>query len=312
MLTVYPMPDLLDDKGVERISNGAQINGDGHGWAVIVGDRILTGKSMDATTAIEGFARAYARATGPALFHSRWATHGETNVSNVHPFPVRKIKDTYVAHNGILPAEAFPEKGDRRSDTRIFADEILPQRFRHLDSDRTRDRLGDWLGGNKIAVLTTNRKYRRNLYVFGLERGTWADGVWYSNDDFEGYAHRWLGRFGATNHEWLGEVCNYCDQRTIDQWGYCESCATCQDCWETRMECQCYTGSSPAVLGTVKPDDDDLWESARDGDEPALDSAADQQAYADWLRENANDNDVLPADSPGDLVPLWMVDGMKG
>jgi hypothetical protein len=66
------------------------------------------------------------------------------------------------------------------------------------------------------------------------------------------------------------------------------------------------------VLGTVKPDDDDLWESARDGDEPVVDSAADQQAYADWLRENANDSDVPPADSPGDLVPLWMVDGMKG
>lgn len=308
MLTVYPMPGLLDDKGVERLANGAQINGDGHGWAVIVNDRILTGRSMDATTAIEGFARAYARATGPALFHSRWATHGTTNIANVHPFPVRKVKDTFVAHNGIMPAECYPEKWDPRSDTRIFADDILPQRFRHLDSDRTRERLEKWLAGNKIAILTTNRKYQRQLYVFGLERGCWEDGVWYSNDDYEGYAHRWLGRFGGTNHEWVGEKCNFCDKPVINEWGYCEACDTCQDCWEVRAECQCYYGSSSTVIGTVKGTDDELQASAFLGDEPRLDSAADAEAYADWLRENANDSDVPPFDSPADLVPLWMKD----
>lgn len=303
MLTVYPMPGLLDDKAIERLENGAQINGDGSGWAVITGDQIITGKSMDSTTAIEGFARAYHRATGPALFHSRWATHGSKNTSNVHPFPVRKIRDTYVAHNGILPSDAHPGKWDDRSDTRIFADEILPQQYRHLDSERTRERLDKWLGGNKIAVLSTNRKYQRQLYVFGLEMGTWADGVWYSNDDFEGYGS-WFNRHSGGKHEWSEEECNFCNRKSITEWGYCEVCTTCQDCFMTARECLCYSGSSGTVLGYVKPEPDKV--------EPRLDSAADALAYADWLRENANDNDIpahTPDDVPADqLVPLWALD----
>lgn len=309
MLTVFPMPGLLDEKTIERLSNGAQTNDDGHGWAVVVGSQILTGKSMDATLAIEGFARAYSRATGPALFHSRWATHGETTVANTHPFPVRKIRDTYVAHNGIMPAESHPEKWDTRSDTRIFADDILPQRFRHLDSQTTRDRLDKWLGGNKIAILTTNRKYDRQLYVFGLERGYFEDGVWFSNDDYEGKTYRWLSGLRDTGHEWIDDECNFCARKSINEWGYCEVCTTCQDCFSPMRECQCYSGSSGTVLGTVKGSEDTVSSPMLVGDEPSLDVATDAVAYADWLR----DHDIpstSPGDSPADLVPahLWLGD----
>lgn len=80
----------------------------------------------------------------------------------------------------------------------------------------------------------------------------------------------------------------------------------------------CWSGSSPAVLGYVKgekesaPDTTDedaadlLRASAAAGDEPRLIDQANEQAYRDWLRENANDNDI-PA-SPADLVPLWSMD----
>lgn len=269
MLTVFPLPELLDGRTTIRLYNGAYFNDDGHGWAVISEGRILTGHHLSADDAIESFADAYAKATGPAIFHSRWKTHGPANLANVHPFPVVGMPDTYVAHNGILPMDAYPEDGDDRSDTRLFADEIMAPRYGRLDSAKVRGRLDSWLGGNKIAVLTTNRRLRRNLYVFGLKLGEWVDGVWYSNGDHEGNKWRYSGTGWASTGtgtlsedddpcEWCGEIGH------VNDAGVCEICGTCQDCCEPYRNCQCYTpkylgGASdrPAVLGP-RPDTADI------------------------------------------------------
>lgn len=237
LLTVFPMPDLLDERMIERLENGAWLNPDGSGWAVIQGDRIVTGRSLKGEVAVEGFVEAYARATGPALFHSRWATHGQKNLSNVHPFPVRKLRDTYVAHNGIMPSDSWPEVGDFRSDTRVFADDILPIKYRRLDSPKVRAHLHHWLDGNKIAILSTDPKLERNLYMFGMAAGEWVDGVWFSNSDHEGYKYRW--QLGTNKHE--DRACEYCYNKTVNAWAICETCGTCQDCSEPDRNCQCFT-----------------------------------------------------------------------
>lgn len=263
LLTVFPMPDLWSDKMEERLLNGEELNPHGSGWAVVIGKSIVTGKSLDGAKAVADFAEAYSRATGPALFHSRWATHGGKNTDNVHPFPIGgNIGRTYVAHNGIMPMESLPAADDPRSDTRVFADEILPRKFARLDSPKVREYLGKWLGGNKIAVLTTNRRYQRSVYIINAELGEWVDGVWFSNGDHEGWSKyaQYLGKWGAAEKyaddeypyivggssadrlaEESGEECVWCHSDKVNAWDICEVCGTCQDCWEPGRDCQCYT-----------------------------------------------------------------------
>lgn len=238
LLTVFPMPDLLDGPMTARLENGAWLNPDGSGWAVIQGDHIVTSRSLKGDDAVETFVEAYEHATGPALFHSRWATHGEKFLSNVHPFPVRKLRDTFVAHNGIMPTDSWPELNDIRSDTRVFADDILPIKYRQLDNSKVRANLEHWLDGNKIAILTTNPKFRKNLYMFGMNRGEWVDGVWFSNSDHEGYKSRWITR----EDKYADEHCVYCTEKSINDWNACDICGTCQDCFEPMRSCDCFSG----------------------------------------------------------------------
>jgi hypothetical protein len=258
MLTVFPLPGLLDDASRKGIRNGSNINDDGHGFAVVVNGRIRTGRSMDAETVLEQFEEVYAKATGPAIFHSRWSTHGATDLTNCHPFPVRKMHDTFLAHNGIMPFEALPAKGDKRSDTRVFADDILPIRFRRLDDPKVRHALDVWLGGNKIAILSTNRALKRQLYVFGLEMGEWQRGVWYSNSDYQNdYAH-WWSKYDKTDD--TSDDCLWCHQAgKVDKWAVCQSCGTCQDCFEPQDTCQCYVSTTAIEAATADDDDPDSW-----------------------------------------------------
>lgn len=252
LLTVFPMPDLMTNAQEERLMNGGDCNPHGHGWAVVTGSRITVGKSLDLEHAVETFREAYERATGPALFHSRWATHGAKDLANTHPFPVRKLHNTYLAHNGIMPAESCPTGADTRSDTRVFADDILPIRYRRLDSPKVRANLSMWLRGNKVAVLTTNRAFRRQLYVFGLAAGEWQDGVWFSNNDHSGWHYRWA----SDSKPYEDVLCEWCHSKTVNAWAICDTCHTCQDCLEPERSCLCFTGpeqsTAPAVLEAAK------------------------------------------------------------
>jgi hypothetical protein len=272
MLTVYPAGVGVH---VGRIENGADINDDGHGFAIVdLGDRvrpprILRGGGMDSRAVIAEFAELRAAfPAGPALFHSRWATHGYVGVANCHPFTVGGDPRTVLAHNGVLPADAWPGQGDTRSDTRVLAERIMHQRYRRLDSGRVQDKFLTWLGSNKVAILTINPKYRHRLYLFGESRGEWVDGVWYSNGDHARQSYKsWLSLTGWDDEnygpscgtgvgtvlgprkaisgvvdEGLGGKCEYCGQWRVNKaWNLCEECWTCQDCLDDAQDCQCWT-----------------------------------------------------------------------
>ena len=190
LLTYFP-------KGIQpncdALEIGAINNPHGSGWAIVAGDRIIIGRAMDADKAIAEFAKARkTHSDGPALFHSRIATAGSVNTYNVHPFPVNGDKRTVVAHNGILPGKAQPGKGDKRSDTHLFAAEYLAQgRFGHLYSRRGRKHLQQWLGsGNKLVVLSTDPRLPRGI-ILNEGLGSWNEGVWYSNDSYQSWYGHW-------------------------------------------------------------------------------------------------------------------------
>lgn len=262
---------------VAGITNGGVYNDDGHGWAVAAGTGfMLTGHYMDLEPALESFIairESYPEA--PAVFHSRWATHGETTVKNVHPFFVGG-KDTVVAHNGVLPATFHPAKGDKRSDTRIMANEWLRnQSTNGLWTRSERRRIGSLIGtNNKLAILSVSPKLDKPRgFLVNAAMGVWSHGAWFSNHDFEGW-----GRGGAVRSGWsswwdddapmtarvgLGVTpsfvpaasCEWCNgYGTINAMGICRVCHTCQDCFEHADTCMCY---APKSLTTDHESDDD-------------------------------------------------------
>ncbi|MEY8019178.1 class II glutamine amidotransferase [Mycobacterium servetii] len=232
---------------VHGLFNGGANNPDGHGWAIVAGEEIVSAKSLELVDALDEFVEARERyPDGPALFHSRWATHGSVRVDNVHPFLVGGSRRTVVAHNGILPKGAHPLAGDDRSDTRKFAEEILPRQYRRLDRAGVQRALSRWCGlGNKLVILTVDPRYRNHAYIVNEDAGQWdaATGIWHSNDDYVHYPN-WsqLGTSPARADSpgRCGDVCAVCGYGLADAHGYCDSCRSCQDCWEDVGTCMCW------------------------------------------------------------------------
>lgn len=201
MLSLYP-PGIQPDP--EHLLNGARINRDGFGYAIITGTTrsgrgLLTGKSMTAPDLVKQFCELREQhPEGPALFHSRLSTGGLRNTDNCHPFTVSNDDKTVLAHNGVL--FSVP-RGESRSDTRIFAEDMFPK-YRRLDKgypvkDGYRftvlDQIAAWAGArNKIMILTANKRYRYSYYMINDDQGWWLDtGEWHSNRDYMGKS--WWG-----------------------------------------------------------------------------------------------------------------------
>lgn len=283
MMSFFP-PEIPADR--ESLYNGGMNNPDGHGWAIVDDDRILVGKSMNLTEALDGFMEARAQhLEGPALFHSRYATHGTVDVSNVHPFEVslpdqhgvwRNSPSIVMAHNGILRGSAQPAKGDKRSDTRKFAEDMAMKQFRRLDKPGVRNALTQWCTtANKLVFLTVDRRFDEQAYIINPQKGVWqkSTNIWYSNYDYLYYVakgHRWggmddyeewptqigkkgmTGRRAATGGD-LGldarvrddeEQCRLCWSGSVNTYGYCDFCKGCADCTAHIRECQCFYGAA--------------------------------------------------------------------
>lgn len=113
------------------------------------------------------------------LLHMRIATHGSVNIDNVHPFPVDDY--TVMAHNGIIHGVDIP-KGDTRSDTRVFVDEVLPELPENwLDSVYLTSMVEEWIGWSKLMFLTSNPALKKSVYILNERKGVEYEGMWFSN-----------------------------------------------------------------------------------------------------------------------------------
>lgn len=221
---------------IGALTIGAENNDDGHGYALVDprNQRIIVGKSMKADKLIAEFAALRKKLpAGPAMFHSRIATAGLVNESNCHPFRVGGDPYTVVGHNGILPKEAQPSAGDKRSDTRKFADQLLP--MRNLDGARSMRKLAKWLLGDKLVILTVNPRWKSNAYLVNPGRGEWDDttGIWYSNSSYTPtygkYAwYRGGGRYMYDDHSRWSEAAVKCTG--FDVCGRYTHLGTCLEC----------------------------------------------------------------------------------
>jgi glutamine amidotransferase len=181
--------------------------------------------------------------------------------------------DTVLAHNGVL--DTFIGKDDKRSDTRIFAEDTLPKLggVRALEDENLYRMVEGWASGSKIAVLTTNPNSQFQLYLINERLGTWDDnGVWWSNSSYKRstYTHKSYYESDTTiatpihKSDFAEEQLKYeelldsaSEEVLIDQcpscWAlididrsaeYCQYCDTCMSCYSSWQDCMCYTPAS--------------------------------------------------------------------
>ena len=262
----------------EQLEIACYNNSDGFGYAVHHGDHIVAGRGMLVDVTIDRFfAELDKNPDAIGMFHARLTTHGTTHVENNHPFRVDGRKDIVLGHNGMLPITLKP--GDKRSDTRIFAEDLLPNMgVDVLDDPMYFKQLEEWAKGSKIAILSTSPDLQQEVYILNEKDGHWVDGIWWSNTSYKSRSYWSYGSTGSyyngyaskedfdlfdndkhlllTSDELIDvhgnirsiyDVCYHCySQLQEDDYdeGACMACNTCIDCNEHMAHCMCYTPNS--------------------------------------------------------------------
>jgi len=255
-------------------------NPHGFGFALIAGDQIITYRSMSAKKTINKFLSLRSQhPDGYAIWHARYATHGVKNEFNCHPFQVGGDSLSYLAHNGVL--DTHIEDYDKRSDSRIFAEDTLPKLggVSSLDDPNIWIMVSEWARGSKIAILTLNPQAKHQLYLINSDSGHWdKDGIWWSNYSYVpvappktvGYSSIWKAPKDYTplpvsdtkpDNDYLGlaigydpiwdmytdakgdmlEECPNCAGLTSYSDTFCQVCDCCYDCFAPSGACLCYT-----------------------------------------------------------------------
>ena len=247
MLCLVP-PNVIPSR--EKLENSALNNPHGFGFAIVIPseNRIHAERTMNPDTSINRFIEMRSKyLDGYALWHARLATHGSMTVDNCHPFKVGGDERTYLAHNGILPI--VEPTGDTRSDTRIFAEDLLPAigGVSALDNPQVMNLIEDFTSGSKVAILTVDTRAEYQAYLIHESKGTKdSTGVWWSNDScYIQPSRSWYSvkplDFGTDDE--FSDICVVCDM-VIDNAAYisdyCPTCGSCYMCHTIKADCLCY------------------------------------------------------------------------
>lgn len=221
-LAIYKPSKVLPDW--DALAEGFRSNSHGAGFAVATGEQVLIYKGFfkfdEFRTAYEPFARSQ------ALVHFRWATHGNRDADNCHPFLV--TPELAMIHNGVLNISTDDDKS--RSDTWHYVEYILKplaERDRGFYSDSSIKFLGESaISGSKFCFLRGDGDWE----IWNSEDGHWAGDIWYSNRSYVksqiGFT-RWPKDAEASVtvadcpvYDDPGESHIYESLSTADQWAY--------------------------------------------------------------------------------------------
>lgn len=275
-LLVVCKPNAIPKR--EELTEGACANPHGYGFAMIIDGKIFRYRTMSARKAVGKFIHMRQQyPQGYAIWHARYATHGVKNEDNCHPFQVGDDVDTVLAHNGVL--DTFIGKDDKRSDTRIFAEDTLPKLggVTALEDENLYRMIEGWASGSKVAVLTTNPKAEYQLYLINEKLGHWDDnGVWWSNSSYKRSTYTTTTYYKADSYPVVDTIAydsTYDEEQAyykelsekpdldgylvVDQCPmcealididisaeYCQYCEACMSCWSNYQDCMCYTPKS--------------------------------------------------------------------
>lgn len=259
MLCVVP-PNVIPSRS--KLENSALNNPHGFGFAIVVPKekRIISERTMNADESINRFLELRGQyPDGYAMWHARYATHGTQTIDNCHPFKLGgKDPLTYVAHNGVLPT--IETKGENRSDTRIFAEDILPKMggILALDNEQMYNVIENFTSGSKICVLSVDPRAQHQCYILHEDRGVVdGAGVWWSNDScyldwgWSSYSSKTtlkpLGKYTFADNEDEYVECKTCKDmfhaEEVEYSGYCYNCGSCFDCNTYYTDCLCHKES---------------------------------------------------------------------
>lgn len=178
---------IAKQKGVsipeEHLQEGWNNNDHGAGFAYVnEEEQIVVQKFMTYAAFIESYKEAIEKYgdTSDFLIHFRIASKGEKTIDNCHPFIIDR--DRVIIHNGTM-YNIYIDKEDKRSDTRVFAEDWLSQLPDNWEDNKIIHLMvEDFIGaGSKMCMLHRTK----GLYIYNEEKGWWVDDVWYSNKSFE-------------------------------------------------------------------------------------------------------------------------------
>jgi glutamine amidotransferase len=191
----------------------------------------------------------------PFMVHFRLATHGSVCDNNCHPFRINE--NDVMIHNGILPV--VYAKGEKRTDTQVFADEYLaklPENW--FDDDYMFDMVEEYCSGSKLVIMTNNPKAKYGVYIVNAKDGSWEseNNRWFSNsshkDNWLNYknwgkpsmqqsmAQDLLLKNITDEDEDVTERCDMCGKMEVYE-EVCYECGTCQRCYnDTTSDCKCW------------------------------------------------------------------------
>lgn len=190
---------------LDHLENGWANNPDGGGYAFIADGEVQLRKGLMTFGAwLDSYLKDVEEHgdDSPFVLHFRIGTHGPNDEANTHPHKVNRT--TVMAHNGMIRGMTF-KKDDKRSDTRVFVDDIirlLPRGWLKNPAivELVEDRIGS---GNKLVFLTADPTYARPVHILNSHRGTWKGRNWYSNYSFE--RSGWKGvNSAAKGRSWVG------------------------------------------------------------------------------------------------------------
>lgn len=120
--------------------------------------------------------------TKQAVIHFRIKTHGKIDTTNCHPFAVNNAIG--FVHNGII--SGFGDAN--HSDTIGFNQSILQPLVSKwgnlaLFQDPIIDLIEGRIGYSKLVFLDRHGNHK----IMNEHKGSWDDGVWYSNDSYKPY-----------------------------------------------------------------------------------------------------------------------------
>ena len=258
---VTPTKTMLEDSALN--------NPDGFGFAFLIKEenRIHVEKTMNADASISRFlAMRQQYPNTYAMWHARIATHGSVSVDNCHPFHVSYDNRTVMFHNGVLPIEE--PLGDKRSDTRIFAEDILPSigGISALDNPKIFNLVEGFSAGSKLAFMTLDDSAEHDIYMVNERLGfTDVSGIWWSNRtcyltpkySYGGYLDMGLSLDkSCADDNSFGYTCMMCEtvqevkiSDDAEAEYFCTACQSCLDCGMYKTECMCYTPAHAYWLG---------------------------------------------------------------
>ncbi|HLT63317.1 MAG TPA: class II glutamine amidotransferase [Pseudohongiella sp.] len=130
------------------------------------------------------------------VIHLRYATSGQQDLENAHPF--RVTKDIYVAHNGTLNLQRHtPERSDTWHLINDYLKPVLGKNPALLHDRFFQHMVEAWCGPNNRFVFLDNQQ--KKTVIINRQQGFEVNGIWLSNTRwFERQRFDWVPRALST------------------------------------------------------------------------------------------------------------------